>query len=283
MPAQNPNALPIVAAKLSVAPFAAGIPMLADDNSNADVVTQYLEANFTYTRLASIIDGQISQNLADNTISVDADECDTGNIYEASEPAINASATWYESQNLDALSIILGTPTLDVAGTPVVGFNQLASNGSWSFANAIKLSNQNFDGSINNVTQVSWSVDGVLLAADYTVSQDSNGDTVVTVFSGGSATTAAQDLTITYDYTPTDKRYGGLKVTTKELPRLIVRFETCPDADGKINYHYLVNSTLTGELLTVFVDPVRAGDITGSSVEFETKKGGFYVFDNERF
>lgn len=155
MPAQNPNALPIVAAKLSVAPFAAGIPMLADDNSNADVVTQYLEANFTYTRLASIIDGQISQNLADNTISVDADECDTGNIYEASEPAINASATWYESQNLDALSIILGTPTLDVAGTPVVGFNQLASNGSWSFANAIKLSNQNFDGSINNVTQVS--------------------------------------------------------------------------------------------------------------------------------
>ena len=74
-----------------------------------------------------------------------------------------------------------------------------------------------------------------------------------------------------------------MKVTTKELPRLIVRFETCPDADGKINYHYLVNSTLTGELLTVFVDPVRAGDITGSSVEFETKKGGFYVFDNERF
>lgn len=277
MAAINKKHLADVPAKISVAPFASGIPVLTP-GTNDDVVHSYITANFTFTRVASVIDLTLSESISDNLIEVEADECDTGTILKKTRPTINVSATRYESLNPQAREILLGLTSLNVAGTPVAGQIDTKTSGSRSFGTGFLLSNANGDGTAVTVNSVTGSVDGALaLNVDYAIGLDGSGNTVITILDSATVTTEAQDLTIDYDYTPNASVYQSIISEESDVPSLLVKIETCPDENGLVDTYYVVDSTLDGELATPFLDVTRAGDLTGSDITFVTNKSWYVV------
>ena len=81
---------------------------------------------------------------------------------------------------------------------------------------------------------------------------------------------------------PNSKIYGQ-NLTTKELPKLVIKIVGKNDANGKNNIVYLYDAGLSGDLIQAFVDVVRAGDITPSAFEFLGNKGGTRVVKAERY
>lgn len=161
------------------------------------------------------------------------------------------------------------------------------ASGNWALATAIALCNQNGDGSAITVTSVTGSVDGVIAPADYTVTQDALGRTVVTVPAiAGSVTTIAQDLVIVYDYTPRDKQLTGYRVEKQSIPLGLYKFVSCAQAgsvdssNGLTNYSqtiaYFSKAALTGELARTYVNRSRT-DFAGSPAEFTCRDGGLYI------
>lgn len=115
MPATNPNALQDVAAKLYVASRVDLSAEFLNDLSNAETLRGELDA-LTYTRVASIIDLTMSINLQENLVEVESD--DNGILKTFSQPAVNLTGSWFETGDVDALKILLGINSLNVAGSP---------------------------------------------------------------------------------------------------------------------------------------------------------------------
>ena len=92
-----------------------------------------------------------------------------------------------------------------VPGTLVMGAVQLVTNGSWSDKTFIPITNQNGNCAVISITSVVGSVDGALTAAADDFEEISvNGvyGIVLNITEGAALTTAAQNITITYNYTP---------------------------------------------------------------------------------
>lgn len=99
-----------------------------------------------------------------------------------------------------------------VDGTEVTGETQTITTGNWEFDKFIPLENQNADGTENNVTDVSGSTAGSLTVdADYDIMENEDGEYGIIVYSDATnISTADQDITITFDYTPaTAKRLSS--------------------------------------------------------------------------
>lgn len=111
---------------------------------------------------------------------------------------------------LDAGLINLTT----VAGTPVSNATQLVVAGQWDFEQFIEIANQNGDGSAINVDSVTGATDGALTEdTDFHV-VEANGKYGIVIHNTGSGgvTTANQNVTIQYDYTPNASK----KITMNE-------------------------------------------------------------------
>ncbi len=119
MAATNENALQITAGEVYVASYSS-ITALEDDLSNATTVQTELDA-LSYTRMASVIDTQISVNTGENLLKVETD--DNGTIYTAYQPAVSISGSRYEVWDFDALEkIIWVSPVVD-GDSKLLGLN----------------------------------------------------------------------------------------------------------------------------------------------------------------
>lgn len=80
-----------------------------------------------------------------------------------------------------------------------------------------------------------------------------------------------------------DQRIYGLNISSKELPKIVVKIVGRDDANGKNNTIYLYDAGLSGDVIQSFVDVVRAGDIPASPFEFLWNRGWFGLVKAERF
>lgn len=79
------------------------------------------------------------------------------------------------------------------------------------------------------------------------------------------------------------KKIYGQNLTTKELPKLVIKIIGKSDTDWLENTIYLYDAGLSGDIIQSFVDVVRAGDIQSSPFEFLGNKGGMRLTSAERY
>lgn len=133
-----------------------------------------------------------------------------------------------------------------VAGTLVEDEEYVASSGAWSFDKFILLPGQNASGAKQTIASVVGSVDGALvLDTDYfQVKLDEVGWGIY-IIDSTTVTTEAQNITITYDYTPvasTVLKTGGVKI----ISPIELKFETRDANDKPVTYiFYKVNPSGT--------------------------------------
>jgi hypothetical protein len=117
------------------------------------------------------------------------------------------------------------------AGSAVPAATQLVVSGTWDFNEFIEFANQNGDGTIITVGSVVGATDGALVAeTDYFVTLNPDGKYGIIIIDSTDVTTIAQNVTITYAYTPNasvDYYTGGMS----ELPFFYVRL-TNENEDG---------------------------------------------------
>lgn len=118
-----------------------------------------------------------------------------------------------------------GVDTASVTAASIVsGASQVVTSGSWGYDDPIVIENQNGSGAELVINSVTGATDGALVAGtDFYVGQDAAGDTVVTVVDSTTVTTASQNVTVNYDYTPNASRNlstGGLSTISSRSFRL---------------------------------------------------------------
>jgi hypothetical protein len=131
-----------------------------------------------------------------------------------------------------------------VAGTPVSGATHVLESGSWDVQKPYILPGQNDDKSKQTIVSVMGSVDGALAAGeDYEQVQMPNGDwgiLFMTIDEAAALTTIEQDITVTYDYTPSASvtwKSGNKSV----LPKFMARITTKNDDNTFIVEFYYGN------------------------------------------
>lgn len=262
MAALDPNKLSKFVGLLYVAPYTTGTP--------------------TWSRIASVRGSIANIDAAANLVEVKAD--DTGTVFKGLKPEVRIEGEFLENIDRDLLSQLLGGTTNDVAGTLVSGATQTLTNGEWAVNTFYKFENQNGDGSAVSITSVVGSVDGALtLNDDYDRLIDEDGDYGIYINDasvGTHLTTAAQNIVITYSYTPTAAEEFTLAVEFMESPRLMVKIEATND-DGDVRRITLDDCTFEGTYGMSFLDVVEAGDITGTSFVFKATDGSNLDIHNE--
>ena len=274
--AQNNELTSYLAWKVLVAPTPAWIPTYVPW-TNDDAVMAYIEANATFTRLWWVQGLELVEDYAAQEASIRWDECDYVESRFA-KPTITANFDWLENINPDWITVINWISIQNVAGTPVVWEVQTKTSGSWNYNNPFLIENQNGDGSLITPTTVVAATDGLLVAnTDYFVWLNADWKTVITIIDSATLTTEAQDITITYNYTPNQAKNIWLIRTTIALPELVVKILGCPNSDTEFNTHYLVNASISGTITKWFVDLAEAGEPVASPISFVTNTWGYEV------
>jgi len=283
MAAKNEQALAKYAGVVYVGEYINTIPTLLQDMTNANTVASYIDSNVVFGEMASVIDTQVSKNFNAEQIEVETD--DRGTIYKASRPEIRMTGTWYEEWDLDTVEVITGFNRLDVAASSVSITTEVIA-AAWVSKWAIYiLDNKDWDNTVVTSVVVDDNWTPLVLATDYTINVDTDGSitgkkwfTYLTFLTDSSA----NQIDVDYDYTPSASAYVGTNIITQELPRLVVKIVSLDSVSGKTNTEYLIDSWFEGELISAYIDPARAGDLTGSWFDFKWNKNGSYIKKQER-
>lgn len=83
-------------------------------------------------------------------------------------------------------------------------------------------------------------------------------------------------------WTPGCRVYGQ-NISSKELPKIVIKIVGKDDANNKNNVIYLYDAGLSGDIIQSFLDIVRAGDIPASPFEFTGNRGGVRLAVSERY
>ena len=226
----------------------------------------------SYERIASITDLEVIENLAENMVKVDTD--DNGTIYKATSPKISVKGNWFELFTTDVIEKILGQTAVAQAGSPVTGATQ-----TWDLNTVTKdkfypITNQNASGLVPTITYVKQGVTTLTLHTDYEVIQDETGVRGLVFLTAFDAT---KTTILTYDYTPAAAKYQGSIIGPKELPALVVKITSLDTETNKNRITYLCNCGLESDLVSSFIDVIRAKDMKPTPFEFVGNKLGFIL------
>ncbi len=233
----------------------------------------------TWTRLPSV--RGLTTTINDtNVVEVKAD--DTGTVYKATDRTASIELELLENANRDNLKLLFGGTSTDIAGTLVSGATQVVSSGSWDYNKFIKIENQNGDGSAITVNSVTGATDGALVAdTDFYTGQNAAGEYGIFIIDSATVTTTAQDVTIDFDYTPNSSENLDLDLKTIELNNFEVRVTATENGSSRTRKTIISSATLNSEYSVTYQDVIEAGDITGSTLTFESNKGATYSYQNE--
>ena len=283
MAAKNEQALAKYAGVVYVGEYSSSIPTLLTDMTNANTVASYIDSNVVFGEMASVIDTQVAKNFNAELIEVETD--DRGTIYKASRPEIRMTGTWYEEGDLDTVEVITGFNRLDVATSSVSITGEVIAAGWVALWEVYIIANKSWDNSVVASVVVDDNGTPLVLDTDYTLNVDADGSVTGTV--GNSYLTfilasSANQVDVDYDYTPSASAYIGTNIITQELPRLVVKIVSLDSVSGKTNTEYLIDAGFEWELISAYIDPARAGDLTGSGFDFKWNKNGSYIKKAER-
>lgn len=270
MGAINESALPKNAGFLYVAEYTSSITQLLADISNASVVKGELDA-LTYSRLASITDLEVVENLAENMLKVDTD--DNGTIYKATTPKVSVTGNWFELFETSVIEKILGQNIVNQAGSLVAGATQ-----TWLLNTVTKntfyaINGQNASGTKQTITSVMQGASTLVDGTDFEIVNVGGvwGIVFLTAFD------ATKTTILTYSYTPASGKFQGSLIAPKEIPALVIKVTSLDTETNKTKTYYLVNCGLESDLVSSFIDVIRAGDMKGTPYEFVGNKNGFIL------
>lgn len=69
-------------------------------------------------------------------------------------------------------------------------------------------------------------------------------------------------------------QFVGNVIENADIPALILRLTSTDPVTGKVKQTYLIDASFTGELVTQYLDPKRAGNLANSPFEFTGNSGG---------
>ena len=75
----------------------------------------------------------------------------------------------------------------------------------------------------------------------------------------------------------------GQNITPKTLPKMVVKIVGTADANNKKRTIYLYDSMMSADILTSFLDVVRAGNLKGTAFTFEWNKNGIRLHKTELY
>jgi len=223
--------------------------------SNADKLTQsYKPAIVSYRDYGST--GAWTKALFANAVQYNATREVTDVVYqdvgtvESLVSAETVEISWESGRvfDLNAISALSGGlyALSTVAGTLVENEEYVASSGAWNYGKFILLPGQNSSGAKQTIASVVGSVDGALvLDTDYFQVQLDEVGWGLYIIDSTTVTTEAQNITITYDYTPaasTVLKTGGVKT----INPIELKFETLDASSNEVTLiFYKVNPSGT--------------------------------------
>lgn len=224
-----------------------------------------------WTRLPSVRWLTTTINATD-LIEVDSD--DNWTVYNAVNRTWSVTFELLENKNRDNMYLLFWWTKTDVAGTPVAVTNEAV--GTDLIAGTVyTLLNKNGAGTVVASITVSDTGWELVLDTNYTVSVV-NGETRIVFLT---ATTGA--TTVNYIYTPNESEALDLYIWTVELKNFKIRV-TSTDDNWKITRTTLTSVKLNSEYSVSYQDIVRAGDITWSTLTFDTNKKSYFKYYNEQ-
>lgn len=195
---------------------------------------------------------------------------------------------WLEPGDVARLENLLkGIVTLStVAGSQVAGATQLVAQGSWADRVFIPFENQQGAGTTPTAVSVVGSSDSTLeVNSDYAIVKDAQGIWgIVPNISGegGTAlTTASQNLTITYTYTPNASITitGGTSKTA--TPRYVKIIGPSAADANKRRIFILEEAVIDAEATLPFIDTEEAGDVGVVPVTLKNRKNAEWSYTDE--
>ena len=272
MATNNIETLGKYAGEIYIGAYDSSIPSL--ENNSAVDVTSYIDSNVDFVKMGGVVDIQRSHDSTANVIEVETD--DEGTIYRATEPEVTFSADWYKTGDFEAVAEIVNVDIETVDGTlTTVTDEQLSTSGADQYESFV-LEKKNADGTAVTVNDVTADGTSLTEGTDYEVQVNEDGYTELLFIVSQTGTILAD-----YDYTPAESKYMSTEIKTQEIPTLVAKIVSADD-DGNINREYLIDAGFEGELIQAYIDPSRAGDLTGSSLEFTANKRGAYIFNAQR-
>lgn len=200
---------------------------MADKFTSADTNTLLSQPGYFYTRpfgSTGAWNKAVFANGATFTPSVETAEIAFDDVGTVREEISNETAEIALSSgrvlDLDFIDTVTGGlyTKETVAGTPVTGYAQTVTSGSWVYEGTILLDKQNATLTKNTITSVVGSVDGPLVAdTDYFMTFLPEVGWAIYIKDSTTVTTEVQNIVITYNYTPaaqTILKRGGIKVMT---------------------------------------------------------------------
>ncbi len=223
-----------------------------------------------WTRLPSV--RELATIINDTNI-VDVKADDTGTVYKATDRIASIQLQLLENANRDNLALLFGGTSTDVAGvlTPVAGE---ALGTGWTVDTPIKLANKNADNTEVSSITIDADATPLVLNTDYRVFVGSDGYTYIMPI-----TAQAGVLDADYSYTPNVSENLELDLKTIELRNFEIRVTAT--SEGKARKTIISSGTLNSEYSISYQDVIEAGDITGSTLTFESNKGATYTYENE--
>lgn len=255
---------------------------IATPNDNVDGVIDYIEANYTFQRMAWFKNVVISDQF-ENDVENQVDDCDIWTWSKSSDIIPQMTWDWLTTLDLEAIKILLWFNVVWEAGTPVTWHTQEIASG-WSYGTVYRLGCQhhNSEGVIvaPETLSVSWATDWALTAGtDYNVVDNGFGEYGIALISGWNITTTSQKLTITYNYTPLAAEYTGYLIWQTIQPYTIVKIVGCPDEENMSDTWYIVKAALSGSLDTNFV---ATWEVPLSSITLRGWKWGYKLVKKTR-
>lgn len=273
----------LTAAKIYLAPFdpetsiAENIPAmtLVDENDNVDAVINYLEANYSFERMAAFKNVVISDALEDEVVD-EVDDCDIWEWNKTAQVTPSITGDWLTTLDLSAIKILLWFNVISIPGTEVIWEEQVVSSWSWAYLKHIRLWAQNHDVNGNIIAPTTIVVEGsvdneLTVDVDYFIQDNGFGEFGVVIIDSANVTTLAQSITITYNYTPIAASQTGYSIGQTIQPYMIVKVVGCPDPDGLFDTWYIIKASLSGSLDTNFVS---TGEVPLSSITLTGGKRG---------
>ncbi|MGB1278453.1 MAG: hypothetical protein ACPG5V_00720 [Vibrio cyclitrophicus] len=121
------------AAKISVAAFdpasseAVALAAVNQTTPNHDTIITAIEADWTFTRLAAWRNVSIKHDVGGNRKTIEADDCDVGEITASVTIIPSLEGEWLEVEDLDGLSILTGL-AVQTSGTSPDQIKRLGYN-----------------------------------------------------------------------------------------------------------------------------------------------------------
>lgn len=233
-----------------------------------------------FTRIASVRGLVANIDNTVNQVEINAD--DTGTVYKGATPEGRFEGSFLENADRDLIALLMGGTPTDTAGTLVTGATQTLLSGSWAVNTFYPITNQNGNGSAITVSSVVGSVDGAFAANDdydIVIKDGIYGIVFQDLGSSGTSATIAQNVVITYNYTPNATENLAVPFTFREDPRLVAKIVATDGSNTRTII--LTDCTFEGTFGLEFLDVVEAGDLAGTTFVLKGTKGSQLTYQNQ--